>query len=158
MTATRTTDEAAIHALLQIISQAWTDADAGAFAACFTEDADYTTFVGTHYRGRPKIAEVHAVLWQRFLSGSRLLGAVTAIRFVTDDIAVVTSVGRVQRHRFSSTRPDKAQTLIAVREDAGWLFAAFHNCTRRPLLEWISTRADARLAPNTPPPPATLTT
>jgi uncharacterized protein (TIGR02246 family) len=148
---TRTADEAAIHRLFDRINQAWTDADAATFAAGFTEDADYTTFVGSHYRGRAKIAEMHHALWQRFLNGSRLLGAVTAIHFLTADVAVVTSVGRVQRHRLSSSRPDKAQTLIAVRHDADWLFAAFHNCKRRPLLEWIANRTDPRLAPNTPP-------
>jgi uncharacterized protein (TIGR02246 family) len=156
MSETRSADEAAIHRLFHRINQAWTDADAAAFAAGFTEDADYTTFVGTHYRGRTKIAELHHVLWQRFLNGSRLLGAVTAIHFLTADVAVVTSVGRVQRHRYSSTKPDKAQTLIAVRQDDQWLFAAFHNCKRRPLLEWISNRTDPRLAPNTPPIPTTV--
>ena len=156
MNETRTADEAAIRHLFHRVNQAWTDADAAAFAACFTEDADYTTFVGTHYRGRAKIAELHHALWQRFLKGSRLLGAVTAVRFLTADTAVVTSVGRVQRHRLSGAKPDKAQTLIAVRQDAEWLFAAFHNCKRHPLLEWISNRTDPRFVPNTPPIPATI--
>lgn len=114
------------------------------------------TFVGTHYRGRNKIVESHEALWRRFLAGSRLRGEITGIRFVTDDVAVVTGVGRVLRSRRSGLRPDKVQTYVAVRRDGGWLFAAFHNCKRRPLLERISARSDDRLAPNTAPPPARL--
>jgi uncharacterized protein (TIGR02246 family) len=115
-------------------------------------------FVGTHYRGRDAIAAMHEVVWRRFLKGSRLLGQITDVRFVTPDVAVVTSVGRVLKNRFSRRRPDKAQTFVAVRLDATWRFTAFHNCRRRPLLEWISTRTDPRLAPNTPPVPATTGT
>jgi hypothetical protein len=60
---------------------------------------------------------------------------------------VITGVGRVRRNRFSGSKPDKAQTYVAVRNGPGWQFAAFHNCTRKPLFEWISTRSEPRLAP-----------
>jgi len=152
----RTADEAAIRHLFESTLTAWNDADAEAFAAAFTDDADYVIFVGTHYRGREVIAAMHDVLWRRFLKGSRLLGHVTDVRFVTADVAVLTSVGRVQKSRLSRRTPDKAQTFVAVRRDGEWKFTAFHNCRRRPLLEWISARSDPRLAPNTPPVPATL--
>ncbi|MFG1925032.1 hypothetical protein [Cryptosporangium sp. NPDC048952] len=99
---------------------------------------------------------MHAALWRKYLKGSRLLGHITDIHFVTADVAVVTSVGRVLKSRFSRRNPDKAQTFVAVREAGGWKFAAFQNTKRRPLLEWISTRSDPHLAPNTPPVPATL--
>ena len=152
----RTADEAAIRQLFAATITAWDEADAEAFGAAFTEDADYVIFVGTHYRGRAAIIAMHDVLWRRFLKGSRLLGHVTGIRFITDDVAVLTSVGRVLKSRFSRRNPDKAQTFVAVRQGGEWKFTAFHNCRRRPLLERISTRTDPRLAPNTPPIPATL--
>jgi uncharacterized protein (TIGR02246 family) len=147
MSETRSADEAAIHRLFHRINQAWTDADATTFAAGFTEDADYTTFVGTHYRGRAAIVRVHHALWQKFLKGSRLIGTITDISPVTDDVAVVTGYGRVQRRPGRGRKFDKAQTYVAVRDSGGWKFAAFHNCSRRPLLEWIANRSDARLAP-----------
>jgi uncharacterized protein (TIGR02246 family) len=149
-------DEAAIRSLFDSTLTAWNNADAEAYGAAFTEDADYVIFVGTHYRGRRIITDMHSVLWRKFLKGSRLLGHITDVRFVTPDVAVVTSVGRVLKSRFSRRKPDKAQTFVAVRENGEWKFAAFHNTTRRPLLEWISSRSDPRLAPNTPPVPAVL--
>jgi uncharacterized protein (TIGR02246 family) len=140
-------DEAAIRALWQATTDAWNTADAAAYGDAFTEDADYTTFVGTHYRGRAAIVRVHHALWQKFLKGSRLIGTITDISPVTDDVAVVTGYGRVQRRPGRGRKFDKAQTYVAVRDSGGWKFAAFHNCSRRPLLEWIATRSDARLAP-----------
>jgi uncharacterized protein (TIGR02246 family) len=149
-------DRTEIRRLFDGLNAAWGRADAEAFGAAFTEDADYVTFVGTHYRGRAKIVEMHAALWAKFLKGSRLLGGISDIRFVTPDAAVVVSVGRVLRWRFSRSRPDKAQTFVAVRGAGGWRFAAFHNCKRHPFFEMVSSRSDARLAPNTEPVPAVL--
>lgn len=149
-------DETAIRALFDSTLTAWNQADAEAFGAAFTEDADYVIFVGTHYRGRKIITDMHATLWRKYLKGSRLLGHITDIHFVTADVAVVTSVGRVLKSRFSRRKPDKTQTFVAVRQGTDWKFAAFQNTKRRPLLEWISSRSDPTLAPNTAPIPATL--
>jgi len=147
----RTADETAIRHLIDSVDTAWNNADPQAFGAAFTPDADYITFVGTHYRGRQKIAEIHDILWRRFLKGSRILAHITGIRFLTADVAVITSTGRVLRSRASSHRHDKVQTWVATRDDGTWRIAAFHNCKRRPLLEWISNRTDAGLTPNAPP-------
>lgn len=141
------TDVAALHALFDSVIDAWNRADAQAYGAAFTEDADYITFVGTHYRGRAKIADSHDALWRRYLKGSRLVGVITGIRFVTADVAVITGEGRVRRNRFSGSKPDKAQTFVAVRGAEGWRFAAFHNCSRRRVMEWISVKGEPRLAP-----------
>src|SRR5690242_10192929 len=101
------TDEAAVRRLFDSTLVAWNNADAEAYGAAFTEDADYVIFTGTHYRGRRIITDVHAALWRKYLKGSRLLGHVTDVHFVTADVAVVTSVGRVLKSRFSRRKPDK---------------------------------------------------
>jgi uncharacterized protein (TIGR02246 family) len=146
-TTDRTADTAQLQDLFDRTLAAWDSADAAAFGAAFTEDADYITFVGTHYRGRAKIADMHDALWHKYLKGSRLAGRITGIRFVGPDVAVLTSVGKVRKNRFAGTKPDKVQTYVAVRGDDGWRFTVFHNCTRKPLLEWISARTEPRLAP-----------
>ena len=140
-------DVAALHELFDSVTDAWNRADARAFGAAFSADADYITFIGTHYHGRAKIVDAHDALWRRYLRGSRLVGVISDIRFVTPDVAVLTGVGRVRRHRFSGSKPDKAQTYVAVRDEHGWQFTAFHNCQRKPLLEWIGSRGEPRLAP-----------
>ncbi|HLJ32900.1 MAG TPA: SgcJ/EcaC family oxidoreductase, partial [Ktedonobacteraceae bacterium] len=64
-------NEAAIRTLLQRLNESWGDTDA--YAALFTEDADYVAFDGSHARGRNEIAEVHRPLFEGILKGSRLV-------------------------------------------------------------------------------------
>ncbi|MFI5954614.1 SgcJ/EcaC family oxidoreductase [Cryptosporangium sp. NPDC051539] len=147
-------DEKAVRQLFESVHTAWNNADAEAFGDAFTEDADYVIFVGTHYRGRPTITQVHDVLWKKYLKGTRLVGHIVDLRFVTDDVAVLTSVGKIAKGRRGGGKPDKVQTFVAVKRDGRWRFTAFQNTKRRPLLEWISTRSDSRLAPNSTAPHA----
>ena len=47
----RPADEAAIRELLDRQVAGWDAGDAEAYASVFTPDADYVTFLGSHYRG-----------------------------------------------------------------------------------------------------------
>jgi uncharacterized protein (TIGR02246 family) len=64
-----------------------------AYAALFTEDATYITFVATRYQGRRAIAESHRALWAKFLKGTRLDDQMLDVRFCGPGAAVVTSRG-----------------------------------------------------------------
>ena len=66
---TADTDVVALRRLFDGLIDAWNRADAAAFGAAFTEDADYVTFVGTHCRGRAKIADAHDALWHKVPQG-----------------------------------------------------------------------------------------
>ncbi|WP_433795949.1 SgcJ/EcaC family oxidoreductase [Actinoplanes sp. CA-252034] len=142
-----TDDLAALRRLFEIMNDAWARADAETFGSVFTEDADYVIYTGTHYRGRAKIIDTHDALWTRFLRGTRLHGEIDSVRFPTPDVAIVVSRGAVLKRRNSKPRTDKIQTLVAVRRTEGWLFTAFQNTQRKPLLEWISSRSEPRMAP-----------
>jgi uncharacterized protein (TIGR02246 family) len=54
------TDEHAIRAVMDRFMDAWNHHDAKAFAAVFSEDADFTNWRGTGASGRAKIEEFHA--------------------------------------------------------------------------------------------------
>src|SRR4051812_44180651 len=116
-TANRAADIAALRDLFTRVHEAWGRADAEAFGAAFTEDADYVIYIGTHYRGQRKIVEVHRALWARFLKGSRLHGVITDIRFPAPDVAVILSRGAVLRWRRSRPHTNKVQTFVAVRRE-----------------------------------------
>jgi len=148
-TTNRAGDIAALHELFGRMLDAWNRADAGAYGDSFTEDADYVIYTGTHYRGREKIADVHDALWKRFLKGSRLHGLIVDIRFPTPDTAILITRGGVLRRRRSRPRANKVQTLVAVRQQGTWRFTAFQNTSRKPLFEWVSSRTEPRMAPNT---------
>ena len=127
-------DEAAIRAVLGQMEDAWARADADAYVAAFTEDASYVVFDGTRLHGRQEIADAHVPLWRSILKGSRLVGVSASVQFVTPDVAVVHSKGGVlkKHERTPSRRSLSVQTLVAVRRDGGWRFAAFQNTRYRP--------------------------
>ncbi|MBA4855904.1 SgcJ/EcaC family oxidoreductase [Nocardia farcinica] len=123
---------------LTAMTEAWNRHDATAFGAVFTENATYTTYLGTHYRGRADLTAAHEALFDGFLAGTKLADAFLDARFFGDDVAVVTSRGDT----YTGERPTdlgKTQTYTMVREaDGAWRIASFHNTQRRRALERIS--------------------
>ncbi|MFD9353404.1 SgcJ/EcaC family oxidoreductase [Streptomyces sp. NPDC060031] len=140
-------DVTAVQALMARLLGAWERHDAEAYGAVFTEDATYTTYVGTLYQGRRDIVESHRTLFAGFLKGTRLADEILDIRFYGTGSAVVNSRGDT----YKGARPaklGKVQTYTLVREgDGQWRIAAFHNTKRKPLMEAVSYR----LAPGTVP-------
>ncbi|WP_405015770.1 SgcJ/EcaC family oxidoreductase [Kitasatospora sp. NBC_00070] len=140
-------DRDAVCAVLSDLSRAWGDADADAYGRLFTQDATYTTYIGTHYQGRADITGAHRALFGGFLKGTRLADSVLGIRFLGDDAALVTSRGDT----YTGARPGeltKVQTYTLVREaDGRWRIAAFQNTQRQAVME----KGSFLLAPGTVP-------
>lgn len=76
-------DEQAIRALIDQQVKGWAAGDPAAYASVFTADADYITFLGSHYTGRDAIAASYVPLFRRLLKGTRLLIDITEVRFLT---------------------------------------------------------------------------
>jgi uncharacterized protein (TIGR02246 family) len=129
--------ELAVRALYQNLIEAWGDADS--YAALFTEDGDYITFDGSHARGRSEIARTHRPLFEGILKGSRLIdvGIPLEVRFLSSDVALIHSGGAVLRARQKkpSRRAISVQTMVAVKQEGKWLFAAFQNTRYRPFAQ-----------------------
>ncbi|MFI5983647.1 SgcJ/EcaC family oxidoreductase [Streptomyces sp. NPDC051555] len=136
----------AVRALLTRLVDAWARHDADAYGALFTEDATYTTYVGTSYRGRRDITESHRTLFAGFLKGTRLADEILDVRFYGPDAAVVNSRGDTYKGG-RPTKLGKVQTYTLVHEGGEWLIAAFQNTKRRPLMERISFTVAPGLAP-----------
>jgi uncharacterized protein (TIGR02246 family) len=64
-------DQRAIRAVLDRFIEAWNRHDAHAFAAVFSEDADFTNWRGTGASGRSKIEEAHAPMFATVFKNSR---------------------------------------------------------------------------------------
>ncbi|GAA2213990.1 SgcJ/EcaC family oxidoreductase [Nonomuraea monospora] len=111
--------------LLDSLVEAWNGGDAAAYAAVFTDDADYITFDGTHLRGRAAIESSHRWLFDGPLKGSTMSGVGDAmIKPLADGAALVIAGGGTAvdgRHRPSVV------TFTAVRTPEGWRFASFQN-------------------------------
>ena len=134
-TTNRVADEAAVRDLYQQLMDGWNRGSGEAFAAAFTEDGDLVAFDGTRFKGREEIAPFHQELFDKWLKGSRLVGKVKDVRFVSPDVALMHAVGSTVMRGKSEPSPerDSIQTLIAIRQDGEWRLAAFQNTRVRPV-------------------------
>jgi uncharacterized protein (TIGR02246 family) len=126
----KASDGAAIRQLFQNMITSWNKGDGEAYAAQFTEDSDYIAFDGTHFKGRKANAENHQKLFDSFLKGSTLEGQrVTDLRFLTPDVALLHMMGTVKLKWQKKPAPGRfsIQTMVAVKQNGEWKFAAFHN-------------------------------
>lgn len=126
---TTAADEAAVRALYQQMRDAWNVGSGEAFAAPFAEDGDLIGFDGTHLKGRKEIAPFHQRLFDTYLKGTRLVGQVTSVRFLSPDVALMHAIGGTVMRGKSSPSPerDSIQTLVATKRGGEWRLAAFQN-------------------------------
>lgn len=128
----KTADEAALKKVLTGMAEAWNRGDGAGYAAPFLEDATYISYDGQLAEGRQVIQDVHQMLFDGPLKGSRMDDSnhqEPRIRFLTDDSAVIISTGGASIDGGSPTDPDRASivTLTAVRKDGEWRLASFQN-------------------------------
>ena len=126
-------DEVAVRDLYRELMDGWNRGSGEAFAAVFTEDGDLVAFDGTHFEGREEIAPFHQELFDKWMKGTRLVGRVKDVRFLSPDIALMHAVGSTVMRGKSEPSPerDSIQTLVAVRQNAQWRLAAFQNTRLR---------------------------
>jgi uncharacterized protein (TIGR02246 family) len=133
--ANHSAEEAAVRALYQQLMAGWNQGSGEAFAAVFTEDGDLIGFDGTHFKGRQEIAPFHQRLFDKWLKGSRLVGEVKDVRFLSPDVALMHAVGGTVMRGKSEPVPerDSIQTLVATHQDSEWRLAAFQNTRLHPM-------------------------
>ncbi|MGG1659234.1 SgcJ/EcaC family oxidoreductase [Brevibacillus sp. NRS-1366] len=122
-----------IHALFTKLSDSWNRGDGTAYGDCFTEDADYVTFMGQHLKGRKQIADVHQWLFNGPLKGSVMESSVSTElrpRFIASDVAIVHATGEVRLADPSQNTNDRGSinTNVIVKQNGEWKLTAFHNC------------------------------
>jgi uncharacterized protein (TIGR02246 family) len=118
------------------------DEEAGEdFAAVFTEDGDLVAFDGTHFEGRAQIASFHQELFDKWMKGTRLVGRVKDVRFLSPNVALMHAVGSTILRGKSVPSPerDSIQTLVATRQNGEWRLAAFQNTRLRVMRNRIAS-------------------
>jgi uncharacterized protein (TIGR02246 family) len=132
---TMAADEAAVRALYQQMMDGWTQGSGQAFSAPFDDDGDFIAFDGTHFKGRREIASSHQPLFEKWLKGTRLVGKVTNIRFLSPDVVLMHASGGTVMPGASAPSPerDSIQTLVATKQEGGWRLVAFQNTRVRPI-------------------------
>jgi uncharacterized protein (TIGR02246 family) len=134
--ANHSAEEVALRALYQQLMDGWNQGSGDAFAAVFTADGDLVGFDGTHLKGQEEITRFHQELFDKWLEGSRLVGEVKDVRFLSPDVALMHAVGGTVMRGKSEPSPerDSIQTLVARRQEGNqWRLAAFQNTRLHPI-------------------------
>ncbi len=82
-------DEQAIHGVMDSFMDAWNHHDAKAWAALFTEDADFTNVFGVGASGRSDIEQFHATVFATIFKDSHQKYTGIKIRFIRPDVVAV---------------------------------------------------------------------
>src|SRR5690606_34516242 len=125
-------DEAAVRAIPLRMADAWNRGDADAFAAPFTENADFVAFEGTHLEGRAAIAAFHTRIFAEEVRGTRLEAEAKFVRFLGPEMAVLHATARVAlagQDRPSPSR-DSMQLFVARKLGTEWRVEAVMNARR----------------------------
>jgi uncharacterized protein (TIGR02246 family) len=125
-------DEDTIRAIHRRMIDAWNAGDSTAFAAPFTDRADFVAWDGTHLRGRREIAVFHRQIFDTVVQGSRLEGDVKFVHFLGPALAVMHSVVRVtlSGHTQASPSRDSMQFIVVSKRDGEWLGGGLMNARR----------------------------
>ncbi|MGE0160978.1 MAG: SgcJ/EcaC family oxidoreductase [Gemmatimonadales bacterium] len=121
-----------MEAIVRDLEAAWNAMDAEAFAAPFTEDADFVNIVGEHHRGRAAIVEGHRAIFRDFYANSTARMKVLAVRLLGPDVALahVHSVLDAPKGPLAGRNAALfSMVLTKTRRGGGdgWEIAAFHN-------------------------------
>jgi uncharacterized protein (TIGR02246 family) len=125
-------DEDAIRAIHQRIIDAWNAGDGAAFAAQFTDDADFVAWEGTHLNGRREIASFTQRILDTVVTGSRLEGEVMFVRLLSPALAVMHSVVRMAFRGQTATSPsrDSMELTVVTKRDGAWRGQGLLNARR----------------------------
>ncbi|MFC9995333.1 SgcJ/EcaC family oxidoreductase [Nocardia sp. NPDC127526] len=123
-------DETALRALLRAQADAWAAGDGAAFAATFTDDADFVSVIGEFIQGRAEMTTEMQQGFDGFMKGTRMSEPATLkIRFPAPDTAIMITQGVRPSRPDNPAGPDEQsiQTRVAVRANGTWLFTSFQN-------------------------------
>ena len=123
-----TSEERALHGLVYQLEAAWNAADGAAFAASFSDDADFVHILGGYYTGRAAIEAGHRMIFGTIYKGSTVHYSVEKIRFVRPDVALVFLRQHLEFFEGGESRElDARPTAIAENVDGAWKIAAMQN-------------------------------
>jgi uncharacterized protein (TIGR02246 family) len=128
-------DEESAHQKVKAAEDGWNSRDPEKVAQAYTEDSEWRNR-DEFFKGREEIAPFHKQLFEKWLKGTRLVGRVEDVRFLSPDVALMHAVGGTVLRGNSEPSPerDSIQTLVAVRQEGGaWRLAAFQNTRLHPM-------------------------
>jgi uncharacterized protein (TIGR02246 family) len=141
-------DEKKIRSVFETMQKAWAGSDDKTFGSCFTEDSDFVSFLGDHYKGRESNVAAHRKLFNGALKNTSLYVNIKSIRFLNEEMAVVHAEGTVLKEFESVSNSCKLSytTNILVKEKGEWKITSFHNSKKQKtgivtsVMNWFNKR------------------
>jgi uncharacterized protein (TIGR02246 family) len=121
----------AVKAVISTLAESWNRHDMAAFAAAFSENADFVNVIGMHWRGRQEIEAKHATAHRTIFRNSSLQILESSVRLLSPDIALAhvwTQVSGAESLRKNVPEPRRAlMTCVLVKQAQHWVITAAHN-------------------------------
>jgi uncharacterized protein (TIGR02246 family) len=118
------TDEKKIRSVFDKMQTAWENNDSEKFSECFTEDSDFVSFRGEHFKGKENNFSKHV-----HSNNTRLYINIKSIRFLNNEMAIVHAEGKKLHEYETVTGKCKLSytTNIMVKENGEWKITSFHH-------------------------------
>ncbi|MFC5862787.1 SgcJ/EcaC family oxidoreductase [Acidicapsa dinghuensis] len=161
-TATQIIDSAtdqAVRDTMQHLCEAWEAGDGKAYAALFSEDAQYVTAPGQRLHGREAIATSHQQIFDTIFKNSKLgRNYPVAFHAIAPGVVLLEAAGAVlfPGERESDIPPNGLMTMVLAHRDDAWKIVSFQNTptgpSRKARFIWRYFRSRMRLysTPNSP--------
>jgi uncharacterized protein (TIGR02246 family) len=126
-------DANAIITLVASLESAWNAGDGAAFAAPFTDDAEFVNIRAEHHRGRAAIAAGHRAILATIYAGSSNHYTVETARLLKPDVALVHVLAVLDAPVGPMAGRNRALfSMVLLREGVEWRIASFHNTLQPP--------------------------
>ena len=121
-----------VKTVISTLAESWNRHDMAAFAAAFSENADFVNVIGMHWQGRGEIEAKHAVVHRTIFRNSTLQIVDQSVRFLSPSIAlahVSTELKGAEslRERVAPETRRTLMTCVLVKQADRWLITAAHN-------------------------------
>ena len=127
MNSTHTTT--VVHDLVGELERAWNSADGGAFAAVFTDDADFIDIRGSHHHGRNEIGHGHQAIFDTIYKGSNVRYSVVSATPVGDHavLGIIAATLDAPGGPLQGVHESRISVVVVNDAATGWRVRSFHN-------------------------------
>ena len=118
-----------VQDVVEALERAWNDADGGAFAAAFTDDADFIDIRGSHHRGRQEIGDGHQAIFDSIYKESNVRYSVVSATPVGDRavLGIVAATLNAPGGPLQGVHDSRISVVVVDDAATGWKVRSFHN-------------------------------
>jgi uncharacterized protein (TIGR02246 family) len=130
----RSEPDQAVRDVVAAVGATWATGDVDGFAALYAPDATVVLPGGVQLEGRSAIRNFTAPGFAGPLKGTKAVNADVQVRMITDDVAIVTSLGGTQLAGETEVAAERARraTWVLARRDGSWLIEVYSTCPTGP--------------------------